>query len=293
MLYSGSLAARRHPRDRAEQRLRVAVARLVEDPVRRAGLDELARVHDEHAVGLPGDDAEVVRDQQHRHPDLGAQAREQLEDLILRRHVERRRRLVGDEERGLAGERRGDRHALAHPAGELVREAVELTRRARQADELEQLRRPIPSRSCRRAAVDAQRLGDLVADRHRRIEGRERILEDDADPVAAQLADAPLRGVRRRRGLRAGSSRRRSAPPVGQQTAAARARSSSCRSPTRRRARPSHPGRSRSDTPSTAWTVERRRAMSTRRSATSSTGDCSSVTGGAASPRTRRAARRR
>ena len=50
---------------------------------------------------------------------------QQLEDLQLRRDVERGGRLVGDDERGAAGERAGDHQALALAAGELVRIALE------------------------------------------------------------------------------------------------------------------------------------------------------------------------
>ena len=39
---------------------------VVEDLLERAGLDDLARVHDEDAVGDVGDDAEVVSDQDRR-----------------------------------------------------------------------------------------------------------------------------------------------------------------------------------------------------------------------------------
>ena len=82
----------------------------------------------------------------------------QLEHLRLDRDVERRRRLVGDQELGIAGERHGDHHALAHPAGELVRIGVDAARRVGDADELEQLqhlarrRASRPMRSCRRIA---------------------------------------------------------------------------------------------------------------------------------------------
>ena len=50
---------------------------------------------------------------------------EQLEDLRLHRHVERRRRLVGDQQLGVVDERHRDHHALAHAAGELVRVGVD------------------------------------------------------------------------------------------------------------------------------------------------------------------------
>ena len=46
---------------------------------------------------------------------------QQVEDVLLNGHVERRRRLVGDQKIRLAGKRRGDHDALLHSAGELMR----------------------------------------------------------------------------------------------------------------------------------------------------------------------------
>ena len=116
---------------------------------------------------------------------------EQVEDLRLDRDVERGGRLVGDQQRRVAGERHGDRRALAHAAGELVR----ILRRA-----------ALPGRGCRRrssrrtaavgrlapraAEMDADRLGDLLADGVDRVEAGQRLLEDDADVVAADAGAA-------------------------------------------------------------------------------------------------------
>ena len=57
-----------------------------------------------------------------------------VEDLRLRRHVERRRRLVGDQQVGIVDQRHRDHHALAHAAGELVRVVVDPALGARDAD---------------------------------------------------------------------------------------------------------------------------------------------------------------
>jgi hypothetical protein len=62
-----------------------------------------------------------VRDEQYRHTALAAALLDQTQDLRLGRHVERRRRLVGDEELGAGRDRDRDHHALAHAARELVR----------------------------------------------------------------------------------------------------------------------------------------------------------------------------
>ena len=76
-------------------------------------LDDLARVHDRDPVAHLGDDAEVVGDEDDRRAGLVAQVAHQVEDLRLDRHVERGRRLVGDEQLRLAGERHRDHDALA------------------------------------------------------------------------------------------------------------------------------------------------------------------------------------
>ena len=83
-------------------------------------------------VGDLGDDAEVVRDEQDRPCRSRACSRaHQREDLRLDRHVERGRRLVGDQQRRVAGHRDRDHHALAHAARQLVRVLVEALRGVR------------------------------------------------------------------------------------------------------------------------------------------------------------------
>ena len=103
---------------------RVGVLRPLEHVGRAALLDDLALAHDVDAVGHRAHDAEVVRDQQHGHAELALQVLQQLEDLRLDGDVERRGRLVGDQQVGLVGERHGDHHALALAAGELMRVGV-------------------------------------------------------------------------------------------------------------------------------------------------------------------------
>jgi hypothetical protein len=56
-----------------------------------------------------------VGDEQHGHADLALQRLQELEDLRLDGDVERGRRLVGDQQVRLVGERHGDHDALALP----------------------------------------------------------------------------------------------------------------------------------------------------------------------------------
>ncbi len=69
-------------------------------------------------------DAEIVRDEEIGEAQLRLQVGEEVEDLRLDRDVERRDRLVGDDELRREHERAGDRDALALAAGEHVRIAT-------------------------------------------------------------------------------------------------------------------------------------------------------------------------
>ena len=86
-----------------------------------------------------GDDPEVVRDEHGRHAGLLAQASQQREDLRLRRHVERRRRLVCEQQTGPSRGRDGEHHALTHAAAQLMRIGANALLRLRDADVAQRL----------------------------------------------------------------------------------------------------------------------------------------------------------
>jgi hypothetical protein len=109
---------------RGQQAHRVGHLGRVEDVVEAPPLDEASRIHDGHLVGDVRYDAEVVGDQDDGGVVLHLELGEQLHDLCLDRHVQRRGGLVGDEEGRAVDERHGDHDALPHAAGQLVGIAV-------------------------------------------------------------------------------------------------------------------------------------------------------------------------
>src|SRR4029079_17199069 len=90
----------------------------------RAFLDELAEVHDPDPVAEVLDDRQVVADEEVRQVEIVPQVEEQVQDLALDRDIERRHRLVADDEVRPEGEGPGDADALALAAGELMRVAA-------------------------------------------------------------------------------------------------------------------------------------------------------------------------
>ena len=135
-----------------------------------------------------------------RHPELVAQPRDQREDLRLHGHVERGRRLVGDQQPRLVRQRHRDHRALAHAARELVRVGVDAPRAARGCRPARAARPP--GRAPRAARRRGARASPPRAGR-RPVEGvqrRQRVLEDHRDLVAAHARAARRR--RRRAGPR-------------------------------------------------------------------------------------------
>ena len=163
--------------------------RLGEDVVHRAGLDDLAGVHDGDPVGDLVDHAEVVGDEDQAHAGVALQVLEQVHDLRLHGDVEGGRRLVGDEDARVQRQRHRDHDALAHAAGELVRVVVDPPRRGRDAHAVHELDGVLLGLLLGGAAVRPEHLADLEADAVDRVQRRQRVLEDHRD---ARAADLPL-----------------------------------------------------------------------------------------------------
>ena len=182
------LGARRHMHRGLRQLARVGVQLFGQRARGVAGLHHLAMAQDGDAVGHLGDHRQVVRDQQQAHAVFRDQIAQQVEDLRLQHHVERRRRLVGDQQLGFQRTGDGDDDALALAAGQFVRIARQREFRLRQADAVEHFSRPFLGVGAARLGVPAYALGDLLADGLDRVERRHRLLEHHADVVAAQRA---------------------------------------------------------------------------------------------------------
>ena len=104
---------------------------------------------------------EVVADHHHPDPAVADQVGEHVEHLRLHHHVERRGRLVGHDQLGVAGQRHRDHHPLLLAAGELVGVAAGAV--GVEADLLEQLADPrgAPLAS-RRAPVRCSSIGSAI-----------------------------------------------------------------------------------------------------------------------------------
>ncbi len=145
--------------------------------------------HDDARRGV-GDNAHIVRDDHDRHAEPGLQLAQQVENLGLHRHVERRRRFVGDENLRLRRDRHRDHGALALAARQLVRIARELFLRRRHVHLTQQFDGALACLMATNMAMCTDRRDNLIADRIDRVERRHRLLEDHPDHAAADLPQA-------------------------------------------------------------------------------------------------------
>ena len=162
-----------------------------EDVVGLGDLDEPAAVHHGDAVADVPHGREIVRDEEVREAEAPLQVHQEVEDLRPHRDVERRHRLVADDERRIGRERSGDRDALPLPAGELQRPP--LAEVGGEPDELEQLGHAAAVAPGFAAIEEQERLRDDLLDRHQRVERVAGILEHHLHP-AAMLPREPAAG---------------------------------------------------------------------------------------------------
>ncbi len=159
--------------------------RIAQNHLGCSGFHDLALVHDDQPLGPFGGQGQVVGDQQHRRAELAGELLEVVEHAALHGDVQRRCRLVGDQQPRPASQPDRDQGPLAHSAGQLVRILPGAVHRVGHAGVGQQFRR---------ATVDivrAQRFSHLETNSPDRVQVGHRILRHITDPAAPDSAELP------------------------------------------------------------------------------------------------------
>ena len=192
------------------------MARRVEQPVRRLLFHHLPGIHHLHPSSGFGDHAHIMGNQHKPHAVLALQVHQQIQNLFLDRHVQRCRRLIGNQQARLAGNRHRNHHPLVHPAGHLVRKIPRPARRIGNAHLFQQLDHPVLHPLLRHRMMRPQRLGDLPAHRIARVERGHRLLKNHRHVFAHQLAPLAWRNTEQIRAIKAQHIGRHLARPADQ-----------------------------------------------------------------------------
>ena len=161
-----------------------------EERARRRLFHEPARIDDADAVGGVGVHAHVVGDEHHGRPHLALHLADHRQHVLLHHHVERRGRLVGDDELWLTHGGQGDRHPLAHPAGQLVRIGGQDV--GRQTETLEVRFDPAPELTTGQPHRPKGEVLERPANPPHRIEQAHRSLHDVGKVFPAERVDLRL-----------------------------------------------------------------------------------------------------
>src|SRR5262249_3301328 len=116
-----ALGARRGHRNGREKRAAIGVPRICEQSFVRSDLDDAAEMHHRNAVGNVLHHPEIVRNEYVSQPKPPLQVAQEIEHLRADGDIERRYRLVADDELRLDRKRARNRNALALATGEFVR----------------------------------------------------------------------------------------------------------------------------------------------------------------------------
>ncbi len=168
--------------------------RMTEQLRRRIRLDDAATLHHGDLIGRLCRHRKIMRDEQHAQAMLLAQVAQQAKNLRLHGDVERRRRLVRDEQARLVDHRHRNQDALSLPTGKLVGIVAHAPLRIGQRDLPQRLQHAVADLGAsERGMMHAHRLGNLLADGHGGVQRRHRLLKDHADVSAAARAHVLLR----------------------------------------------------------------------------------------------------
>ncbi len=144
--------------------------------------------HDDDAVAHTGHNAHIVGNEGDARTGFAFQFVHQLQHLRLHGHIERSRRLVGQQELRIA--EHGDRNhdALAHAAREFMRELVHPACGFRDSHILQPIDTDPVGSFPLQPFVKSEHFAHLRADGHVRRQAGQRILEDHGHPGTANFA---------------------------------------------------------------------------------------------------------
>ena len=146
--------------------------RLLDDIPGFTALDDPAAIHDDDPVADLRDDREIMGDEEQGGVVALPERVHLFQHLCLYRHVERRCRLVRDDDVGAMRQSHRDTDALAHTTRELVRIGAQSLLRVIDLDLAQQVCRQSAGLFACLAAVGTDRLDDLLANGIERVQCR-------------------------------------------------------------------------------------------------------------------------
>ena len=161
--------------------------RVVEDFVNRPLFQKFPGVHNINAVSHPGNDTQVVGDEDDGSLDPLLQVLHQVQDFSLHSNVQGSSWFVSQKNFRFTDQGNGDNDSLPHTTRELVRVLVDSFFSVRNTNGLHHFQGLSPGFLLRSALVLDQWFSNLLADLHGRVQRSHWVLEDHGDLVTTDL----------------------------------------------------------------------------------------------------------
>ena len=192
--------------------------RVAEDFFGASFFDNVPVVHHQDPVADIGHHRQVMGDEQQSGAAFSHGFLDQIQHLALHRHIQRRRRLIAQQQSRIIGQRHGQHGALPLAARKLMRIRSSGTFRIRQFDRGQQFNGTLARFGlAAHALVRAHDLCDLLADLHERVQSGQRFLEDHGHVLAADLLQFLVAGLHQVSGMACQLDRPLGADSLGKQ----------------------------------------------------------------------------
>jgi hypothetical protein len=172
----------------------IGMARIGENLSRRALLDDLTCLHHADPVGNTAHHRQIMGNEQKRQILARLQPGQKIQYLRLNGHIQRRGRLIRNQQPWPIGQRHGDHHPLALAARQLMRIGRKPAFGIADPDLAQKLDDPRPCLRPLQPLMQGKAFAKLAFDRMQRIKAGHRLLKDEADVIAAQGSQLALRG---------------------------------------------------------------------------------------------------
>lgn len=152
-------------------------------------------VENENAICEAGEKSGIVGDENHGEADVLSEGAEKLDNLLLRCWIQRRRRLIGNDEGRAACSGLSDENALTLAAAQLVRIGAGNASGVSGKDGSKQVARLLLKRKSVKIFVRCQNITDLPAYLESWMERRSGFLKDQTDAPTTNSAEIVRRGL--------------------------------------------------------------------------------------------------
>ena len=172
-------------RQAAQKRSRIRMLRRLQHIRSGAKFRDTSCIQNKDAIGQAREKQRIMSNQDHREAEPFANRAKELQHIVLRHGIKRGSRLIGNQQRRIAGNRLRDQHALTLASAQFVRIRTENPFGRFWENGFQHAQRFLTQRAAIRGRVRRDYVADLLANANRRMKGQRWLLKNQSDARSA------------------------------------------------------------------------------------------------------------